>query len=85
MQKQPMQKKMEHDIKANVSYIKRCTSTSVLVGFGVSDAKQTHHIARISDGVIVGSAIMERIIKTNSVSKTISYIKQLVHAAKRAC
>lgn len=41
-----------------VSAIKSQTSTPVLIGFGISDAEQAGQAAKISDGVIVGSAIV---------------------------
>jgi len=47
------------DIVKNIRLIRSMTSKPVAVGFGVSDAKQAAAVSRISDGVIVGSAIVK--------------------------
>ena len=48
-------------IRQDVKLIKTFTEKSVCVGFGVSTALQAARIARVSDGVIVGSAIIKKI------------------------
>lgn len=49
------------DLAANLRRIKRYTSKPVCVGFGVSTRSQVKAVQRISDGVIVGSAIVKKI------------------------
>ncbi|MGA3170132.1 MAG: tryptophan synthase subunit alpha [Chthoniobacteraceae bacterium] len=44
-----------------VEAIRRTTSLPVAVGFGVSNPDQARHVARLADGVVVGSAIVKRI------------------------
>jgi tryptophan synthase alpha chain len=44
-----------------VDAIRRTTSLPVVVGFGVSNPDQARQVARVSDGVVVGSAIVKRI------------------------
>lgn len=46
-------------IEANVSRIKRSTDIPVAVGFGVRTPEQASEIARVADGVVVGSALVE--------------------------
>jgi tryptophan synthase alpha chain len=46
-------------IDANVSRIKRSTDLPVAVGFGVRTPEQAAAIARVADGVVVGSALVE--------------------------
>ena len=46
-------------IEANVSRIKRSTDLPVAVGFGVRTPEQAAAIARVADGVVVGSALVE--------------------------
>ena len=46
-------------IEANVSRIKRSTDLPVVVGFGVRTPEQAAAIARVADGVVVGSALVE--------------------------
>ena len=46
-------------IEANVSRIKQSTLLPVAVGFGVRTPEQARDIARVADGVVVGSALVE--------------------------
>ena len=46
-------------VEANVSRIKRSTDLPVAVGFGVRTPEQAAAIARVADGVVVGSALVE--------------------------
>lgn len=52
------------DIEGIIELIKSVTDTPVAVGFGINNQEQVKHFAAISDGVIVGSAIVN-IIKEN--------------------
>ncbi len=54
-------KGLPSDLAQNVSRVARMSSKPVLVGFGVSTPEQVKRISRLGDGVIVGSAIVERI------------------------
>ena len=47
------------DIESNVARIKQHTDLPVAVGFGVRTPEQAEAIARVSDGVVVGSALVE--------------------------
>ena len=47
------------ELASGVARVKSLTSTPVVVGFGVSNPEQASAVARIADGVIVGSAIVE--------------------------
>jgi tryptophan synthase alpha chain len=54
-----MQQAAIESIEANVSRIKRSTDIKVAVGFGVRTPEQASEIARVADGVVVGSALVE--------------------------
>ena len=57
------------------------TSKPVLVGFGVSTPNQAKLVARISDGVIVGSAVIREIQKgILSAERLIKRISRAVHS-----
>lgn len=55
-------------VARNVRLAKHYTNKPICVGFGVSNAAQVRSVARVSDGVIIGSAIVNQII-LNSGSK----------------
>jgi tryptophan synthase alpha chain len=52
-----------------ISEIKGCTETPVAVGFGVSTPEDAAAVAKIADGVIVGSAIVKRLHETPDTLK----------------
>ena len=47
----------------NVSRIKQSTDLPVAVGFGVRTPEQAAEIAKVADGVVVGSALVELVGK----------------------
>lgn len=51
-----------------VASIKKHTDTPVCVGFGISTPEQAAEVASASDGVVVGSAIVNQIAKNTSKS-----------------
>lgn len=46
------------DVREHVSRIRRCTELPVCVGFGIKDAESAAAVARVADGVVVGSALV---------------------------
>jgi tryptophan synthase alpha chain len=50
-------------IEANVARIKQSTDLPVAVGFGVRTPEQAAEIARVADGVVVGSAFIDLVEK----------------------
>mgnify|MGYP001575250797 CR=1 FL=1 len=54
-------KNLSADLRANLAKIKKITTKPVCVGFGISNAAQVKAAAKISDGVIIGSAIVKKI------------------------
>jgi tryptophan synthase alpha chain len=68
-------------LKENIRAIKRQTKTPVCVGFGVSTPAQVRQIQAFADGVIVGSAIVEKIKENignpDLVKKVSNYVLRL--------
>ena len=71
------------DIQKNIKLIKKYTDKPVCVGFGVSTPKQVNEIGRISDGVIVGSAIVKKIKdnlgKPDLVKRVANFVRTLTN------
>lgn len=70
------------DIGEMLTLVKSATETPAAVGFGVSSAEQAAAMAKIADGVIVGSAIVSMIAehKTNCIKPVCDYISRIKHA-----
>ena len=69
---------LPEDIRANVLYAKRQTKKPVCVGFGVSTPIQIKSIAKIADGVIVGSAIVREIQKNTGRKDLVKNVSRFV-------
>ena len=54
-----MRSEIKTDIKSIVETIRKYTDIPVAVGFGISKPEQAEAMARVSDGAIVGSAIVK--------------------------
>ncbi len=69
------------DFSGKLKLIKQHTSKPVCLGFGVSTRQQVKQIQRLSDGVIVGSAIVnkirENIGKADLIKKTGNFVAEL--------
>jgi len=61
-------------IKGHIRQIKRITNKPVCIGFGVSNAAQVRRLCKVADGVIVGSAIINKIEKNLTNRKNIPKI-----------
>ena len=74
-------KALSPDIKKNIRFIKKYTNKPVCVGFGVSTYAQVKEAGRVSDGVIVGSAIIKKIKdnlgKRDLIKKVASFVRGL--------
>jgi len=75
-------KAMPVDLKAHLAKLKRMTAKPVLAGFGISTPEQARAISRFSDGVIVGSAVIEHLKRgIPSAERFIEKMSRAVHGA----
>ena len=78
-------RKLPPEVVSNVWTIKSTTRKPVAVGFGISAPGQARSIARIADGVIVGSAIVKIIADNQKNNKAlISKVSNFAKALARA-
>ncbi|MFH1191302.1 MAG: tryptophan synthase subunit alpha, partial [Candidatus Omnitrophota bacterium] len=74
-------KSLEADLKVKLAAVKKLTTKPVCVGFGISSARQVKEVVKISDGVIIGSAIIAKIKenmgKRNLVQRVGSFVGNL--------
>ena len=71
--------KLASGLPAFIETVKRTTDKPVVVGFGVSTAGQAAELSRLADGVIVGSALIDRMAAGGSegIAKTADFVKEL--------
>jgi tryptophan synthase alpha chain len=82
------QTSLSTDIAAQVAEIKKHTTLPVAVGFGISTPDQAAEVARESDAVVVGSAIVRRIgehgADQNLPEKIAAFVKPIAEAIRAA-
>ena len=83
-----LQQAVQTSIETAVAALKAATTLPVAVGFGVRTPEQAAAIARVADGVVVGSAIVEIIAKHGSdaalhVQSYVRTIADAVHVQSR--
>lgn len=78
-------RELPKDISSKIKAIISVTDKPIAVGFGVSRALQAAQIARMADGVIVGSAIVKIISeKKNIMPRVFAFAKGLAKAIHEA-
>jgi len=79
---------LPEDVLKNVSALKQMTPKPVCIGFGISKPEQARELAKVGDGVIVGSAIVKIIAEYSSepaeilVKKVGDFVEPLIRAVK---
>ena len=69
-----------NSIEPQISILKENTQLPICVGFGVKNEETAKEIATIADGVVVGSAIIDKISKNSSTSEILLFCKDLAEA-----
>lgn len=74
------------NIAEMTAMVREVTDIPVAVGFGISTPKQAQNMAAVSDGAIVGSAIVKIIArdKTESIPKVAEYVRAMKEAVNQA-
>ena len=67
-------------IKSAITKIKESTSLPVCAGFGVKTPEIAKQISQVADGVVVGSAIVDKIAKNESTQDILAFCKSLADA-----
>ncbi|MBI4372805.1 MAG: tryptophan synthase subunit alpha [Candidatus Omnitrophica bacterium] len=77
-----MRRSLPSDLVKKIKLVKRLSRIPVLVGFGVSNEKQAREISQAADGIIVGSAIVEKLGQRQSIGPAVSLVSRLASAIK---
>lgn len=71
------------EVGPEVARIKSQTDLPVIVGFGIRTPEAAEDIAKIADGAVVGSAIVEKVGAGESVADILAFVKSLADGAHR--
>jgi tryptophan synthase alpha chain len=80
-----VRRRLTKDVVQGIQRVTRLTSQPVCVGFGISTAEQAARVARIADGVIVGSALVRCWDRTRSVRAVERFVRTFRRAIDSAC
>jgi len=69
--------KLPEELESFVARVRKRTEKPLCIGFGVSTSEQARRIAKVADGVIVGSRIIQLIKVDNSLKNLCSFVKGL--------
>jgi tryptophan synthase alpha chain len=72
------------DLPDFVARVRAVTEKPVCVGFGIANAETAQRVARIADGVIVGSALVSRIGDGDTAGAAKGFVRQLRDAIDRS-
>jgi tryptophan synthase alpha chain len=73
---------LRDDLAEVVGNVRKWASTPVAVGFGVSTPEQAAEVARIADGVVVGSAVVKRQHDLDALADFVSQLARAVRGAR---
>jgi tryptophan synthase alpha chain len=71
---------LPEELESFVARVRKRTEKPLCVGFGISTPDQARRVARVADGVIVGSRIIQLLSEDKSLKNTSSFIKCLREA-----
>ena len=71
-------------VAPEVSRIKNETELPVVVGFGIKTPTAALEMAKVADGVVVGSAVVEKIAQGESNENVLAFIKSLADGVHNA-
>jgi tryptophan synthase alpha chain len=72
------------NVAPEVSRIKNETELPVVVGFGIKTPVAALEMAKVADGVVVGSAVVEKIAQGESNENVLAFIKSLADGVHNA-
>ena len=72
-----------NEIEQNIKYIKSISSIPVMAGFGIKNSDDAKLLSSFSDGIVIGSSIVELIYK-NSENKDFHVVSDYISTMKNA-
>jgi len=76
---------LDAELAANVRRARKASRLPVAVGFGISTPEQVARVARLADGVVVGSAIVSRIGALGDCDELVDEVGRFAATLAEAC
>lgn len=75
---------LQVDLEASLGRLRRLTDKPIAIGFGISTPAQVSRVAMLVDGIIVGSAIVDRIERLGGKPTMVGEVAEFVRSLKQA-
>ena len=72
-------------VEERIERLRRCTDKPIVAGFGVAGAAQATRLARVADGVVVGSALVARAAAARTPAQAVDAVEDLCRELAAAC
>ena len=72
------------DLDKFVAKVRRVATQPLCVGFGISTPEQASQLAKIADGVIVGSRVIQLMEIDDDFTSVVNFVKKLRHALDKS-
>ncbi|CCQ91705.1 Tryptophan synthase, alpha subunit [Nitrospina gracilis 3/211] len=79
-----MQSKFSDNLQSRIGEVKKITTHPVMIGFGISGPEEAKEASQMSDGVIVGSAIVKLVDQCSSPDERKEKIGKFIASIKSA-
>jgi tryptophan synthase alpha chain len=72
------------DLDKFVAKVRKLATQPLCIGFGISTPEQANQLAKIADGVIVGSRIVQLMEIDDDFTSVVNFVKELRHALDKS-
>ncbi len=79
------QASLAEDLESKIRTVRKLSRLPVAVGFGISTPEQVARVAAIADGVVVGSAIVDRVDRVTDEAELAGAVQRFVTPLAAAC
>jgi tryptophan synthase alpha chain len=75
---------LPQDLDKFVAKVRKAANQPLCIGFGISTPEQASQLAKIADGVIVGSRIIQLMEIDDDFTSVVNFVKELRHALDKS-
>jgi tryptophan synthase alpha chain len=73
------------EIADQIAFLRKCTETPIVVGFGVASSSDVKALAPLADGIIVGSALVHATSRSANPADAVAGLKSMCEDFSAAC
>ena len=70
------------EVKTKIDELRAITNTPIITGFGIKSETQVQHFKHYSEGIVIGSAIVEKLSEPDPIDNLQTYLEPIIKAIK---